>query len=386
MWHFCTDCHAEYLAGFHPFCDACGGMVDVAYPLERVRLVEDENPYIRFAGLLPVRSKNLPAQKYSPMIHARCLGAKLGLSALYLKDETVLPTGTTKDRMAAVALPYLHERGVRAFTCSSTGNSSTAFAHRVPAWPDMRVYIFTAENFVPRVQCAEHAQVTHFGLRGASFVQAAEYAGQYAREHGLVSEAGFFNPGRREGLKLAFLEACDQVPGPIDWYVQAVSSAMGVYGAYKGARELLGLGRIELLPRLLCVQQQSCAPMVRAFAEGSEVIRPEHRVARPAGIAEAILRGDPSRAYPHIRRIVMESGGAFVAVGEAEIRAARQDCAALEGVDVCFSAAAAVAGLAALAKAGGIAADAVVVVNLTGRDRADTGQAGDIRWLETQSS
>jgi len=385
MQHLCLNCHAEYPAGFHPFCDACGGMVDVVYPLDQVLLAASDDPYIRFAGLLPLQPPaNLPPAVYSPLLHARRLGQKLGLNALYLKNETTLPTGTTKDRMAAVALAYLHQRGVRAFTCSSTGNSSTAFAHRIPAYPDMHVYLFTAENFVPRVQYADHKQVTHFGLRQASFVQAADYASHYAREHQLVSETGFFNPGRREGLKLAFLEACDQVPAAIDWYVQAVSSAMGVYGAYKGARELYQLNKIERLPRLLCVQQASCAPMVRAFAENSEIIRPEHRIACPSGIAEAILRGDPSRAYPHIRRIVMQSGGTFVAVGEAEIRAAREDCETLEGVRVCFSAAAAVAGLAALTKTGAIAPNAVIVVNLTGSDRPSTGQPGNIQWLEPQ--
>jgi threonine synthase len=383
MQHLCLNCQTEYPTGFHPFCDSCGCMVDVTYPLDQVQLVDSSDPYIRFAGLLPLEAPaNLPPATYSPLLHARRLGQKLGLNAVYLTDETALPTGTTKDRMAAVALAYLHQHGVRAFTCSSTGNSSTAFAYRVPAYPDMHVYIFTAEKFVSRVQYSDHAQVTHFGMKKASFVQAAEYAAQYAREHQLISEAGFFNPGRREGLKLAFLEACDQVPAPIDWYVQAVSSAMGVYGAYKGAQELYQLNHIKQLPRLLCVQQASCAPMVRAFAENSDIIRPEHRIAQPSGIAEAILRGDPSRAYPHIRRIVMQSGGTFVAVGEAEIRAAREDCMTLEGVSICFSAAASVAGLAALANAGAIAPDAVIVVNLTGSDRPSTGETANIQWLE----
>jgi len=358
-------------------------MVDVVYNLDHVQLATSDDPYIRFAALLPLEpAANLPSSTYSPMLHARQLGQKLGLNSLYLKNETVLPTGTTKDRMAAIALAYLHQRGVRSFTCSSTGNSSSAFAYRVPAFPDMHVYLFTAENFVQRVQYADHAQVTHFGLRNASFVQAADYAGHYARKHQLISEAGFFNPGRREGLKLAFLEACEQVPAPIDWYVQAVSSAMGVYGAYKGARELKQLNQIKQLPRLLCVQQASCAPMVRAFEEQSETIRPEHRIAQPAGIAEAILRGDPSRAYPHIRRIVLESGGTFAAVSEAEIRTAREDTEMLEGISICFSAAAAVAGLASLARSGAIAPDELVVINLTGSDRPTTGQTTHVQWLE----
>jgi threonine synthase len=94
------------------------------------------------------------------------------------------------------------------------------------------------------------------------------------------------------------MEATDQIPAPIDWYVQAVSSAMGVYGTYKGAKELLALGHISRLPRLLCVQQETCCPMVRAWQAGSETIRPQDIVHKPEGIAKAILRGDPSRAYP----------------------------------------------------------------------------------------
>jgi threonine synthase len=315
------------------------------------------------------------------MVHATRLGRDLGMPSLYLKNETALPTKTTKDRMAAVSLAYLRERGVRAFCASSTGNSGTSFAYGIQAHPDMYLFLFTAERFVPRVQYADHPQVTHFGMRDASFVEAAAYAGIYARTHGLVSENGFFNPGRREGLKLAFLEASEQVPQPIDWYVQAVSSAMGVYGAYKGAKELLHIKRLQRLPRLLCVQQDTCAPMVHAFADRSETIRPEHLVARPTGIAEAILRGDPTRAYPHVRRIVMESGGGFVAVSEAEIREARRRVEESEGISPCFSAAAAVAGLIKLARDDGFARQSVVVVNLTGGDRPDSQRPSHVDWI-----
>src|SRR5579863_4549338 len=282
--HICLACGKQYPVGFHPLCDACGGLVDVEYELERVRLVDSPNPYVRFAALLPLTKLHdrLPTTGYTPTVHATQLGRELGMTSLYLKDETALPTKTTKDRMAAISLPYLRERGVRVFCASSTGNSGTSFAYGIRAHPDMHLYLFTAEQFVPRVQHADHSQVTHFGMRDASFVEASTYAGRYARQHGLVSESGFFNPGRREGLKLAFLEASEQVSQPIDWYVQAVSSAMGVYGAYKGAQELLQLNRLQQLPRLLCVQQESCAPMARDFADGSETIRPEHLVARPA--------------------------------------------------------------------------------------------------------
>jgi threonine synthase len=382
--HRCLACGRQYPTGFHPFCDACGGMVDVEYEIEKVQLVDSPNPYVRFAGILPLTGLHdrLPAATYTPMVHAIRLGHELGMASLYLKDETALPTKTTKDRMAAVSLAYLRERGIRAFCASSTGNSGTAFAYGIRAYPDMHLFLFTAEQFVPRVQHADHPQVTHFGMRDATFVEAGAYAGVYARQHGLVSENGFFNPGRREGLKLAFLEASEQVPQLIDWYVQAVSSAMGVYGAYKGAKELLQIKHLQRLPHLLCVQQETCAPMARAYADGSETIRPEHLVARPTGIAEAILRGDPTRAYPYVRRVVMHSGGDFVAVSEEEIREARRKVEGAEGISPCFSASAAVAGVIKRAREDASFRKSVVVVNLTGGERSGSQQSSKIEWIQ----
>jgi threonine synthase len=288
--------------------------------------------------------------------------------------------------MAAVSLAYLYERGVRSFCSSSTGNSSTAYAYEIQAYPEMHLYLFTAEEFVSRVQHAEHSQVTHFGMRDASFVDAFKYAAVYARENNLVAERGFFNIGRREGLKMTFLEASEQIPQTIDWYVQAVSSAMGVYGNYKAAKELYQLKRIKHLPKLLCVQQDTCAPMVRASANNSETIRPEYVVKKPKGIASSILRGDPTRAYPHIRRIVMESNGAFVAVSELEIREARQAVEEYEGISPCFSASAAIAGIIKLARNDSFPKNDVVMINVTGGNRATAEYPLNIQWVNNTNN
>jgi threonine synthase len=347
-------------------------MIDVFYDLDQVELHDSPDPLRRFFDLLPIEDPaNLIAtqMRYTPCVHATNLGAELGLTNLFLKDESVLPTGTTKDRMAAVCVSYLSELGVGSFCASSTGNSSTAYARAVADYPDMRMFLFTAEDFARRVQHADHDRVVHFVMRDASFVDAQNCSKSFARRHGLTSEGGFFNPARREGLKLAYLEAAEQVAGEIDWYVQAVSSAMGVYGAYKGARELLSMGRISRLPRLLCVQQESCAPMARAFQDESDSIQPHHVVKRPSGIASAILRGDPTQAYPYIRAIVNESDGTIIAVSEAEIRASRRMLEEREGLRPCFSAACAFAGLARMRREGFVGATDRVLVNLTGSDR-----------------
>jgi threonine synthase len=371
--HRCVRCGKLRPHEFVAFCE-CGGMIDTEYALDRARLHDSRNPLVRFFDLLPIEDPGnlLPVElPTTPCIHATRLGEAIGMPRLYLKDETKNPTRTTKDRMAAVALSYMKECGIREFCTSSTGNSSSSFAHFAMSYPGCRIYLFTAEDFADRVLGTSAEQVVHFVLRGATFVEAFACAAEYATRTGLPSERGFFNPGRREGLKLAFLEATDQIEGPIDWYVQAVSSAMGVYGSYKGARELVQMGKIARPPRLLCVQQETCAPLVRAFLEGSPECRADHVVARPFGIAKAILRGDPRRVYPYVRDIVLESKGTMSQVSEAEIREARTMILELEGVDACFSASAAFAGLLKLVRNGAFPREDTVLVNLTGGDRPD---------------
>ncbi len=388
FWTYCTGCERRLSDGFFPFCPDCGAISEVGYDLGAVTLRESENPYVRFLDLLPVAHPEvLPADaRYTPTVHAQALGAALGMPALYLKDETGLPTRTTKDRMAAVALAYLHECGVRCFTTSSTGNSSSAYAHAIARIPDLVMYLFTASAFRPRLALTHSDQVVDVVLDDATFVEAFDAAGEFARRWKLVSERGFFNPGRREGLKLAWLEAAEQVPGPIDWYVQAVSSAMGVYGVFKAARELHTLGRIERLPRLLCAQQESCAPMVSAWQAGADQIRPSDVVERPSGIAEAILRGNPTRVYPHVRRIVIESGGDFVAVCDRQIRQAHRMLEELEGISTCYAAAAALAGAIELHRQGGLPGTDTVLVSLTGGMRPGTPPTPATRRLKRSSS
>jgi threonine synthase len=383
--HRCVSCRKTFPHSFTTVCDRCGAMVDIEYDLERTTLHDSDNPLERFFDLLPIEdSANLlPLEmRFTPCIHATKLGDYLGMPSLYLKNETVLPTGTTKDRMAAVVLPFLRECGIREFCTSSTGNSSTALAHLITRHPEFRVYIFSGEDFKDRLNYADGEGVVHFVLRGGTFVEAFACAAAFAGRHNLASERGFFNPSRREGLKLAFLEAAEQVPGPIDWYVQAVSSAMGVYGAFKGARELLALGRIPRLPRLLCVQQETCAPMVRAFEDGSEVIRPEHIVEKPHGIADAILRGNPEKVYPYVREIVLESNGTFAAVSESEIRETRSMVEEMEGLSPCFTSSAALAGMIRMLRKGVLPPGDTVLVNVTGRDREPAGQTQRVHWLK----
>lgn len=379
----CKDCGSEQSVAFASFCEHCGGLIEARYDLRQVRLRESDDPHQRYFDLLPVRDESLLAPGLrTRTVHAHNLGRRLGLKQLYLKDETEHRTGTTKDRMAAVALPFLYEGGVRHFCASSTGNSSTSYAQAIGHIPDMTMELFTAEDFRDRVHYAPTPQVRHHVMKEASFVDAGDHSTAYAEANGLVAERGFFNLGRREGLKLPWLEALEQVSRSIDWYVQAVSSAMGVQGVYKAAKEAVGIGLADKLPSLLCAQQASCRPMVQAWEEGSPTIQPHHIVKRPVGIAEAILRGNPSRAYPIIREIVIESGGTMLSVSEREIREAQAFVLEDEGIRICPSAGTAVAAIAKLAEQDNSFTDQKILVNLTGSVRENATPAPIDRWWE----
>jgi threonine synthase len=366
--HRCIRCGTEYPHGFTPRCKACGGLVEVYHDLANARLRDDDDPLRRYFDLLPIRDPDhllSLGEGNTPCVHAPSLGAFMGLDRVYLKVEARNPTGTTKDRMAAVVLSLLHELGLREFSTSSTGNSSNALAHGIARHPLFKMHLFMGEHFGGRFRY-DHPGVEVHVLEGQDFTDAFNYAKGYAQEHGLPFEGGFFNPARREGLKMAYFEAVEQVPHPIDWYVQASSSAMGVYGTAKGAGELVAMGRITHSPRMVCVQQASCAPMARAFSEGSSEILPHHIVHNPDGIAKAILRGNPTGCYPYVYEMLRDTGGTAVVVTEEEIREARALLVAHEGIDCCYNSATTVAALRKLAADGAVSRRDCVLLNLTG--------------------
>jgi threonine synthase len=260
---------------------------------------------------------------------------------VYLKLDCQLPTGSTKDRAAAGALAYLHDNGVQALAMSSTGNTSTAFAYYAQYYPSMWVHIFAGRDFAFRVQELGADNVIVHIVDG-SFVEAGKEAKQYAEDERICWENGFYNPGRRDGLKTGYLEAIDQLGARPSMYVQAVSSAMGPVAVEQASRQSSPDGVSDV--SLLCVQQESCAPMAQTWFAGLEAVPAAYKIENPTGIAKAILRGDPTDVYPSVRRTVLASEGDFVVVDENEIRAAQQLVWDTVDVSVCESSAAAVAG------------------------------------------
>lgn len=351
----------------------CGGMTETSY--DRVAYPAADRPgfFERFWPVLPLRDiTNLPhgLDLSSRTIRADEVRSVVGGPELWLKDESRLPTHSTKARVGAVVFPFLREHGIREFVAASTGNTSTAIAWMARHFPDMCVHLFVGRDFVPRLRHVTSPNVS-VHVQDGTFVEAGRAAQRFADRHDLFWEAGFFNPARRDGLKTAFIEAALDMGRAPETYVQAVSSAMGVIGAAKGATELPAFGLPAAAPRLVCIQQKSCAPMVNAWNAGSPVIRPVDRVDEPTGVAEAILRGDPSGAYPPVHDAVRASAGTFRAVSSGRIRRA-QALLRGEGVLACEAGATALAGYARLVRDGWFRDDdGPVLVNVTGGPRND---------------
>lgn len=377
----CLACSREHPWSLTGLCPHCGGLLEVEYDLAHAVIGPDGPPMHRFRDLLPLRSRDSvfdSGEGQTRCVHARALGRALGLDALWVKVEADNPTRTVKDRQAGVVIAALRELGVREFVSASTGNAATSMARVMARFPDMTMHAFVGDEFLDRLTHADQPNVRVYWTPNDSFVGACDAAAWFATASHLVRDDGFFFFGRREGLKTVYLEAALQVRGDVEYYIQGVSSAIGVYAAARAARELRALGLSRSLPRLVCAQEASCAPMARAFARGAESIAAADIIDRPRGVAKATHRGNPTRTYPIMRQTVIESGGTMVVVDEEAIERSRALALQTEGLDICAASALAIAAAGDLAQSGRVARDAVVLLNLTGGDRPPSRRPADV--------
>ncbi|WP_341716401.1 pyridoxal-phosphate dependent enzyme [Micromonospora sp. FIMYZ51] len=368
----CMWCDAVLDAALVYRCPECSGALEPRYSLADATRHRSRFPERVYFDFLPLGDPELLDDGLTRRTACRPapkLGAAIGVPDLWVKQECDQFTGTTKDRLAATVLAVLRQFQVREFVASSTGNSATALARAVQRDPAMRVHFFCGQEFVSSHALGQDDRITLTVVPG-SYADAGAAARRFATENDLHLDAGFFNWARREGLKLAYLEAFDQMDRRPDVVVQAISSGMGVVAAHKGLREYLELGELGEMPRFLMVEEDTCAPAATAWQEGRASLTAADRIDRPTGLATAILLGDAAPYYPYLHSIATETAGAIVSASAAELVESRRMLAALEGVDVCYASAAAVAGVRREAAAGRIGRDETVLVNLTGRGRA----------------
>jgi threonine synthase len=407
----CTICGAEYGVEEADYvCPKHGddGILDIVYDYSRIG--QHVRPDIfasyptrsiwRYLPLLPVEPQTtrslitgtvLGSVGWTPLYPAPRLAASLGLRTLWVKDDGRQPTASFKDRASAIAVVRTRELGYEVVTTASTGNAAAALAGLCAAVPrsnssagPMRSVIF-----VPRsAPQAKIAQLLVYGatvlLVDGSYDDAFELCLQAAPEFGWYNRNTAYNPYMSEGKKTVVYEICEQLTamhadseGPGRWtapdvVVVPVGDGCIIGGVHKGFRDLLALGWIERMPRILGIQAAGSSPLVDAWERGLEGWEMEPVEAQ--SIADSIVAGLPRDRIKALRA-ARETNGAFIRVSDEEILAAIPALAQGCGVFAEPAAAAAYAGLVRAVERGWVNGDERVVVLATGSGLKDIAAA-----------
>ncbi len=368
----CRECGRQYPAEALHVCDFCFGPLEVAYDYDAVAadvsaaaIAQGPRTIWRYRALLPVDDAS-PVDLgagCTPLVRAERLGAELGLSELWLKDDTVNPTGSFKDRVVSVALTKARELGFKVAACASTGNlANSVAAHAARA--GMTSVVFIPEDL-------EAAKVITTAVYGGHLVAVR---GSYDDVNRLCAELtseqpswAFANVNVRayyaEGSKTLAFEIAEHLGWELpDHVVVPVGSGSQLTKVARGFEELATVGLVEAKEVALSgAQAAGCAPVATAFAEGAEAIRP----VRPATIAKSLAIGNPADGW-YALDTVRRSGGALEAVDDEEVLEGIRLLARTEGIFAETAGGVTIATLARLAARGVVRSDERVVAIVSG--------------------
>ena len=370
----CPECGGVFPADrLQTYCPTCQSPLLARYDLQALRealtpedVARRPKGLWRWAELLPVRD---PRYRFTlgegdtPLLPAPRLAARLGLENLYIKEEAQNPTGTFKARGLAVAVARAVELGAKAFVIPTAGNAGGALA-AYAARAGVSAHVFMPQD-APQVNQAEvQAAGASLTLVDGLISDAARLAAAEAQKQGWFDVSTFKEPYRVEGKKTMGLEIAEAFRWSLpDAIFYPTGGGTGLVGMWKAFAELEALGWIgPSRPRMISVQAEGCAPIVRAFRQGAERSQPwedAHTVA-------AGLRVPRVFADRLILRVLRESKGLAVAVSDEEILAAQAEMARTEGVFPSPEGAATLAALRRLLAQGAVAPHERVVLFNTG--------------------
>lgn len=379
----CIACDMELDKDFEGFtCPACGGNLDIRY--DYAALAPLMQASFDAERLLPVKSSPVPLSiGRTPLYLAERLGAAIDLPGLLLKDESLNPSASLKDRASALVVRRALDVGAATVAAASTGNAGSSLAC-IAAAMGLRAVVFVPASAPP----AKLTQLLSFGatvlaVRGnydAAFdlcLAASETFGWFNRSTGV-------NPFTREGKKTCaweiWLDLGRAVP---DRIVVPTGDGNILSGIWKGWRDLHELGLVDRLPKIDCAQAEGSA----AICQTVERLRGLNSLpawtdvdvdaVSATTVADSISVDRPRDGLAAVRAVI-ESEGATVTVSDDELLAAIPEMARATGVFAEPAAATAWAGIRRLREAGEIASNERVVCLVTGSGLKDIGSARKI--------
>ena len=309
----CRECKKEYEPTFKYICDECFGPLDVKYDFPSVNkntFKDREKTYWRYFELLPIiDKKNIVSIEagMTPLVKAEKLGKELGLNNLYIKNDSVNPTFSFKDRPAGVAISKAKEFGLSSVGCASTGNlASATAAHAAKA--NFPCYIFAPSDI-------EHAKIAQALSYGANYIAVDgtyDDANRIAAQIGDSKGVGVVNINMRsyyvEGSKTLAYEVAEQLDWKVpDQLIVPTGSGAMLNAICKGFEELETVSLLDNVSKLHmnCAQPHGCAPIVSAFKDNSDDVIP---VENPDTVAKSLAIGDPGDGRYVLKRLKQYNG------------------------------------------------------------------------------
>ena len=311
----CRECKKEYESSFRYICDECFGPLDVKYDFPKVTkdtFAGREQTYWRYFELLPVESKSniiSIGAGMTPLIKAERLGKALGLDNLYIKNDSVNPTFSFKDRPAGVAVSKAREFGLAAVGCASTGNLASATAAHA-ASGGLGCHVFAPSD----IEMAKITQALSYGANYIAVNGTYDDANRIAAQIGDSRGIGVVNINMRshyvEGSKTLAYEVAEQLGWQVpDHLVVPVGSGAMLNAICKGFEELQQLSMVNDVSgmHMVAAQPHGCAPIVDAFKRNSKEVVP---VENPDTVAKSLAIGDPGDGRYVLKRLKQYSGTA----------------------------------------------------------------------------
>lgn len=266
IWNLCTDCKKPLLARYD--------LEGAKKTIHKNKLIDRAPILWRYHELLPVRDKKYQLSLYegfTPLFLARNLAKQLDFEKIYIKDEGLNPTTSFKARGLCVAVSRAYELGVKELSIPSAGNAAGAMS-AYAALAGMKAFVFMPQD-VPSPFISEckafGAEIT---LVDGLITDCGKIAAEENLKYGRFDISTLKEPYRIEGKKTMGYEIAEQLNWHLpDVIIYPTGGGTGLIGMWKAFDEMEQLGWIDSKrPRMVTVQSEGCAPMVRAFMEGNE--------------------------------------------------------------------------------------------------------------------
>jgi threonine synthase len=356
------------------FLCACGAPLLARYDLDHARSWSRDSlpgrvPTLwRYRELMPLFDGEEPVtlgEGFTPLVHAKSLGASLGLDRLYVKDESLNPTNSFKARGQSAAITrakYLGAKTIALPTAGNAGNAAAAYAAAAGLACEVFIPKDAKRPFID--ECRLYG--AHVTLVDGLITDAGRLAAEKGGPLGWYDVSTLKEPYRIEGKKTMGYELAEQMDWRWpDWIIYPTGGGTGMVGMWKAFEELERIGWVtpQRRPRMVSVQAENCAPIVRAFQQGTEKAQPwEGATTIADGLRVPRAIGDFL-----ILRAVRESGGTALTVPDAEMVNGMLTIGKHEGISAAPEGGAALVAVQRLVANGAIkSSDSVVLFNTGG--------------------